>query len=323
MHDINSLYHDFNHSHISRRTVLSGMGAGFGGMALASLLGPSSTHAASEKTSVGQSLEPRPAQTVPKAHAVIQLFMHGGPSHVDLLDPKPMLSRYDGQPAPAEVADDENRTTYLLGSPFKFSKHGDCGTEFSEILPHIAKHADEIAVIRSMFSEHRNHEQAIWMANTGLVISGRPNIGAWVAYGLGTENQNLPAYVALPDPTGLPTDGTRNWSSGWLPPNFQGTAIRSEGMPVLHLQPKTARTSEIDRGRMDLLRKLNNQHAAIRPNELELEARISSFELAARMQLSATDALDVSQESEETQRLYGLDQDVTRSYGKRCLMARR
>jgi uncharacterized protein (DUF1501 family) len=174
-----------------------------------------------------------------------------------------------------------------------------------------------------MFTEHRNHEQAIWMANTGLTVSGRPNIGSWVAFGLGAESQNLPAYVSLPDPGGMPVDGARNWSSGWLPPIYQGTAIRSEGMPVLHLQPKTARTSEVDHGRMELLRKLNAQHQQARPGELELDARIASFELAARMQLSATDALDLNQETAETQKLYGLDQDKTRSYGKRCLMARR
>ena len=238
--------------HLSRRDTLARLGGGFGGLALAALLG-NSARAGEAPPAAGHNLLPRPPQHQPKALAVIQLFMHGGPSHVDLLDPKPELSRLDGQPPPAEVADDENRTTHLLGSPFKFSKHGQSGLEFSEVLPGIAGHADDIAVIRSMFTEHRNHEQAIWMANTGLIVSGRPNIGSWVAYGLGTENQNLPAYVALPDPAGLPVDGARNWSSGWLPPLYQGTAIRSEGMPVLHLQPKTARPADIDHARMDLL----------------------------------------------------------------------
>jgi uncharacterized protein (DUF1501 family) len=161
------------------------------------------------------------------------------------------------------------------------------------------------------------------MAQTGLTISGRPNIASWVAYGLGTENQNLPAYVALPDPKGLPTDGARNWSSGWLPPLYQGTAIRSEGMPVLYLNPQTPRSAEIEQGRLALLRQLNSRHKEQRPGELDLDARIASFELAARMQLSATNALDINQETAATQALYGLDRDVTRSYGKRCLMARR
>jgi len=318
---MNSRY-NLNIDRHSRREAVARMGCGFGGLALGTLLGDfdrSATGADSVRHSV---LQKRPHHP-PKAKAVIQLFMHGGPSQVDLLDPKPELSRMSGQAPPAEVADDENRTTYLLGSPFKFSRHGESGLEFSEVLPGIAKHADDIAVIRSMFTEHRNHEQAIWMANTGLITSGRPNIGSWVAYGLGAENQNLPAYVALPDPTGLPVDGSRNWSNGWLPPVYQGTAIRSEGMPVLHLQPKVTRTTMIDQGRMDLLRKLNAQHQLARPGEMELDARIASFELAARMQLTATDALDLNQETPATQQLYGLDQDKTRTYGKRCLMARR
>lgn len=306
----------------SRREALTQLGGGFGGMVLSSMLRESS-NAAIASGSAPHDLKLKPPRHEPRARAVIQLFMHGGPSQVDLLDPKPELTRFHGQAPPAEVADDENRTTTLLGSTFKFSKHGESGLEFSEVLPGIAQHADDIAVVRSMFTEHRNHEQAIWMAHTGLIVSGRPNIGAWAGYGLGTENQNLPAYVALPDPKGLPVDGTRNWSSGWLPPVYQGTAIRSDGMPVLHLQPKTARSADVDQGRLDLLRTLNERHRTTRPGELDLDARIASFELAAKMQLTATDALDINQETEATHRLYGLDQDVTRSYGKRCLMARR
>ncbi|MFN8705807.1 MAG: DUF1501 domain-containing protein [Planctomyces sp.] len=306
----------------SRRQMICQMGAGFGGLALSSLL-QTSFASGSSSGHLPLGLATRPPLTQPKARAVIQLFMHGGPSHVDLLDPKPELTRFSGKAPPSEVADDEKRTHYLLGSPFRFSRHGESGLEFSEVMPHVARHADEIAVIRSMFTEHRNHEQAIWMANTGLTVAGRPNIGSWVAYGLGTENQNLPGYVALPEPTGMPTDGARNWSSGWLPPIFQGTVIRSEGLPVLHLQPKLSRGAEIEQSRMNLLRKLNARHLEAHPSESELDARISSFELAARMQLSATDALDLSQETEATQQLYGLQNETTKSYGRRCLMARR
>ena len=309
-------------SHVSRREAISRIGSGFGGLALGALLGDFDRTARAAE-GVTHDLHPKRPHHQPRARSVIQLFMHGGPSQVDLLDEKKELVRLNGQAPPGEVADDENRTTHLLGSPFKFSKHGESGLEFSEVLPGIARHADDIAVIRSMFTEHRNHEQAIWMANTGLTVSGRPNIGSWVAFGLGAENQNLPGYVSLPDPAGMPVDGARNWSSGWLPPVYQGTAIRSEGMPVLHLQPKAARTAPIDAGRMELLRTLNEWHRQARPGELELDARIASFELAARMQLSATDALDLQQETAATQQLYGLDRDKTRSYGKRCLMARR
>src|SRR5262245_3116145 len=207
----------FPGNHWSRREALSRLGAGFGGIALSTLFAHAGIAVGSD-AAADYNVLPKPPHHAPKANAVIQLFMHGGPSHVDLLDPKPMLSKHDGQTPPAEVVDDENRTSYLLGTPFKFSQHGESGLEFSEVLPNIAKHADEIAQIRSMYTEHRNHEQAIWMANTGMIVAGRPNIGSWAAYGLGTENQNLPAYVALLEPGGLPVDGPRNWSSGWLPP---------------------------------------------------------------------------------------------------------
>ncbi len=306
---------------LSRREVLARLGGGFGGLALAAVLGDSGASRADAP--VRHDLRPRPPHFPGKARAVIQLFMHGGPSHVDLLDPKPMLERYDNRPPPAEVADDERITGNLLKSPFRFHRHGQSGIEFSETLPHIARHADRIAVIRSMFTEHRNHEQALWMMHTGLIVAGRPSIGSWVAYGLGSENQNLPAYVVLPDPRGLPVDGIRNWSSGWMPPLFQGTPFRSEGMPVLNLQPATPRPHDVEEGRLALLSQLNAEHRSRRPDELELDARIANFELAARMQLSATDAMDVSRETPQTHRLYGLDQPRTRPYGMRCLLARR
>jgi hypothetical protein len=301
---------------LNRREAISRLGGGFGAAALAALLAEEQAIAGTKDTL------PKPHHA-PKATAVIQLFMHGGPSHVDLLDPKPMLEKYDGKPPPAEVADDEKITGNLLRSPFKFIPAGKSGTPFSEVLPHIAGHADDIAIIRSMFTEHRNHEQALWMMHGGLTIAGRPSLGAWAAYGLGSENRDLPAYVVLPDPKGLPVDGIRNWGSGWMPPVYQGTQFRSEGSPVLNLTPKAARSAEVEKGRMDLLSELNAAHRAARPGELELDARIASFELAGRMQLSATDALDLSKEPLKVRALYGLDDPITRAYGLRCLMARR
>jgi hypothetical protein len=300
---------------LSRREVLSTLGGGFGGLVLASLLEADSARA--------DDLRPKEPHFPARARAVIQLFMHGGPSHLDLLDPKPMLDRYDGQAPPASVADDERITGNLLRSPFRFRRYGQAGIEFSEVLPNIARHADRIAVVRSMFTEHRNHEQACWMMHTGMIVAGRPSIGAWMAYALGTENQNLPAYVVLPDPRGLPVDGIRNWSSGWMPPLYQGMQFRSEGMPVLNLRPRTPRPDAIEANRMKLLDELNTQHRSVRPGELELDARIANFEMAARMQLSAGDALDTSRETPATHRLYGLDHATTRPYGTRCLMARR
>ena len=303
---------------ISRRETLKQLGSGFGGLALAALLRDDLQ--ASRRV---HDLSTRQPMHAPRAKAVIQLFMHGGPSQVDLLDPKPLLNKYDGQAPPAQVLDDENRTKYLLGTPFKFHKHGESGIEFSDQLSHTAKHADKIAVIRSMFTEHRNHEHAIWMAQTGLITPGRPTLGAWAAYGLGTINQNLPAYVALPDPAGHSVDGVRNWSSGWLPPVYQGTAFRSEGTPVLNLKPTVEKVAAIRAGKLDLLRTLNADHRKRHPRELDLDARITNLELAARMQLAATDAMDITRETKGTQAMYGLDKSVTASYGKRCLMARR
>jgi hypothetical protein len=303
---------------LTRREMLVRLGGGFGGLALTALLGDTVVRAGET-----YDLSPKKPHFPGKAKAVIQLFMHGGPSHVDLYDPKPMLAKYDGQTPPKEVADDEKITGNLLRSPYAFDKHGECGLPFAEPLPHIASHADEIAVIRSMYTEHRNHEQALWMMHTGALVAGRPSIGAWAAYGLGSENKELPAYVVLPDPRGLPVDGIRNWSSGWMPPIFQGTAFRSEGLPVLNLKPSAARAADVEKGRLDLLAELNADHKSRHPGELELDARIAGFELAARMQLSATDALDLSKETAETQKLYGLDIATTKPYGMRCLMARR
>lgn len=299
---------------MSRRDALQRFGDGFGGLALATMMTESAGAARSTA---------RAPDKVPKAKSVIQLYMHGGPSHVDLLDPKPMLNKFDGTTPPGEIADDEQRTKNLMGSPYQFKKCGASGLEFSEIQPFVSQHADDIGVVRSMFTEHRNHEQAIWMAQTGLTVAGRPTLGAWVTYGLGAENRNLPSFVALPDPKGQSVDGVRNWSNGWLPPQFQGTVFREQGSPVLHLEPTKPRPQAVNDARFRLLRQLNQRHLANRPGELELEARIETFEMAGRMQLAATNALNLAQETQETQKLYGLDNPTTKSYGTRCLMARR
>lgn len=312
---------------IGRRELFSRMGAGLTGIALASLLQDDALRA--EPASAGSATGPAAAagpQYRPRAKAVIQLFQHGGPSHMDLFDPKPELNKRDGQPMPKYFTDLVTLSAHggLLGTPYKFAPAGKCGVEFSEIIPHTANCADDIAVIRSMYSEHNNHEQALWQMHTGLIVSGRPTLGAWVNYALGSENKDLPAYVVLRNDSALPVDGARNWSSGWLPPRYQGVHFRHTGTPVLYLQPNAPVAPEVAKLRGDLLRSLNQehreQHKTIEP---QLEARIASYELAARMQVSAAEALDLSQETKETQELYGVDQPKTGSYGRRCLMARR
>jgi hypothetical protein len=303
---------------LTRREVFGRMASGVGGMALAGLL-PSVA-----RGDAVYDATPKPPHFAPKAKAVIQLFMHGGPSQMDLFDPKPKLNEYHGKPPveSLEIASPQAAGNYL-GTGAKFSRHGQSGQVISDMLPEISKHADEIAIIRSMYTEHNNHEQALWMMHTGMILSGRPSWGSWVVYGLGSENQNLPAYVVLSDPGGLPVDGIRNWSSGWLPPTYQGTPFRSSGPAVLNLLPRTARSSAVEQGRAKLLGDLNAMHLSDRSSDLELQARIASFELAGRMQLSAPEALDLSSETAATRRVYGLDDAKTASYGTRCLMARR
>jgi hypothetical protein len=306
---------------ISRRELLSRSAAGFAGLALGALLAQDAA-----ATSPNKESDAAGPHFAPRAKAVIQLFQHGGPSHMDLLDPKPELNANNGQPMPAYFTDLVKLTAHgnLLGTPYKFHKSGQCGVEYSELLSHTARCADDIAVVRSMYAEHNNHEQALWQMHTGRIVSGRPTLGAWVNYALGSENQNLPAYVVLRNDSSLPTDGARNWSSGFLPPKYQGVHFRHSGTPVLYLQPSSPVSENTQRLRRDLLRTLNESHLAEHPSFApDLEARIASYEMAGRMQLSAGAALNLAEESAGTLALYGIGQGKTDSYGRRCLIARR
>lgn len=312
----------------TRRSFLSTIGQGLSGIALADLLSRDAVafeRQAAAATTVRQfDLTPKAQHFAPRAKAVIQLFMHGGPSQVDLLDPKPALDKYDGQKFPGVIdVQQPEEAGGILKSPFKFAKHGQAGIEVSDIMPHVAKHVDDLCVVRSMWTEHINHEPALWMIHTGRTIPGRPSIGSWVVYGLGSESQDLPAYVVLDDPKGLPVDGIRNWSSGWLPPQFQGTRFRATGTPVWNLNPAREVPPPLQQARRELLAKIDQAHRAARPGEAELDARLASYELAARMQVSAAAALDLSQETKATQEAYGLGNGTTESYGRRCLLARR
>lgn len=309
---------------IGRRELFERMGTGLTGIALAALLADESRSAEAPKNATaGPSLTPHQA---PRARAVIQLFQHGGPSHMDLLDPKPELNKRDGQPMPKYFTDLVAISQHggLMGTPHKFAPAGQCGVEYSDIVPHTASCADDIAVIRSMYTEHNNHEQALWMMHTGLTVAGRPSIGSWVSYALGSESRDLPAYVVLRNDGALPVDGLRNWSSGWLPPRYQGVHLRNTGTPVLYLSPEAPVAPEVNRLRTELMSRLNREHRETHQIiDPQLEARIASYELAARMQVSATEALDLAQETQETQQLYGLNDPKTAPYARRCLMARR
>jgi hypothetical protein len=305
---------------LSRRQWLQCMGAGLGAGALVDLLARD-LPAAGDRT---YDVSPKKTHHEPRAKAVIQLYMPGGPSHVDMLDPKPMLDKYEGQRYPGVIdVMEPHFAGGIMPSPWKFKKYGQSGIEASSLIPHMAECVDDMTLVRSMYTEHFNHEPAIWMLNSGRALPGRPSIGSWMIYGLGTENQNLPAYVVLDDPNGMPIDGIRNWSSGWLPPVYQGTRFRSHGEPIPNLKPSRPVSDTVQKGRRELLDTLAARHRAERPGEADLDARIASYALAARMQISATDALDLSQETEETHKLYGLDDKVAESYGRRCLMARR
>jgi hypothetical protein len=268
---------------------------------------------------------PKPAEVRPRAKAMISLFMVGGPSQMDLFDPKPALDKYDGKTFPGEIKYDNvaQASSRVLASPWKFRRHGECGMQLSELLPWLGKVADRITLVRSMHTGVNNHGQSVYALNTGRPVGGRPALGSWITYGLGSESQNLPAYVALTHPQGMPLLGGENWSNAWLPSAYQGTLVRPKDPYILNLDPPPHLRGEPQGRQLAFLRKINEAHLASRPGESDLEARIASYELAAQMQTAAKEALDLSGESDATKLLYGLENPVTRDYGTRCLIARR
>ncbi|HIL73349.1 MAG TPA: DUF1501 domain-containing protein [Verrucomicrobia bacterium] len=302
---------------------------GIGGLALGWLLNREGLLAKPLKpdlTAQSHSMLPKRPHHEPRAKAMISLFMHGGPSHMDLTDPKPELTRLDGKEYSGDVhysfANEASRT--LLGSPWKFKKHGQCGMDFSELLPHTADIADDLCMIRSMHTGHNGHEVSIRYINAGIpAVLGRPSLGAWLTYALGSETDELPAYMVLSDPGGHPVDGVHNWTNGFLPSLYQGTVLRAKEPRIFNLNAPAQLKGDVQLNYLDFLGQLNEAHLAKRPGEHTLEARIDSYELAARMQTAATEALDISGESAATKKLYGIDQDATREYGTRCLIARR
>lgn len=311
---------------LSRRELLRLSGQGLGALALASLLDSESLLAgdAAGETPPAD-LRPRPPHFAPRARAVVMFVQNGGPSQMELFDPKPELSRRDGllHAEKVEMFQPGSEGNKLLGSPFKFFPRGRCGMELSEVIPHLGAIADDLCLVRSMYGEHNNHTEALVLLSTGKIFQGRPALGSWISYALGTENENLPSYVVLRDPAGYNTSGTLLWQNGWLPALYRGTEFSSKGSPVLNLEPAASTPPEVRRDNLDLLARLNELHRETYPGESALETRIRNYELAARMQLAAGDALDLNRETEATRKLYGLDQPVTANYGTRCLMARR
>ena len=303
---------DSNLAELTRRAFLGRSAGGIGGLALASLLARTTLARAEESAK-------------PTAKAMICLFQHGGPSQMDLYDPKPALQKFHGKKYPAGELEThfDKQVGNVLGSPYSFRSCGECGMVLSELLPHTARIADDITLVRSMSTESVDHESALRLIHSGKFLSGLPTLGAWTIYAMGTENENLPGYVVLSDPGGLPVDGEKNWTSGWLPAVYQGTVFRSGKSPVLNLQTPDGISPQARKNQLRYLDELNRTHLKRHPENSELAARIANFETAARMQVAVPDVLDLSQETEATQKMYGLDNKTTQEYGTRCLIARR
>ncbi len=294
----------------TRREFLTQSGAGFGAIALNAML--------------AEAAQPHHR---PRAKSVIFLFMEGGPSHLDTFDPKPLLNELAGQPIPESFGEvitsmGEFRSP-LLGTKRKWKQHGQSGLWVSDWLPHTAECVDDLAVIRSCWGHGINHSAGVCQMNTCSILGGRPSLGSWVSYGLGTENHNLPGYIVMQDTNGQIVNGSRNWSAGFMPAVYQGVRLQEGNQPIPNLHSPAEIGAKRQQGKLELLNDFNRDYAADHPEQSELEARIASYELAARMQAEAPTAIDLAEETEATRKLYGLDDKETEVYGRMCLMARR
>ncbi len=310
----------------SRRDFLARAGAGFGAVALASLL--HREQAAAAGSQFPNPIAPKPPQFPAKAKSVIWCFLDGGPSHIDLFDPKPALKKLAGKPLPDSferpvTAMGKTAYTPLLASQRKFAQHGQSGMWVSDWYPEIAACADDIALIRSCQADGLNHVGGLCQMNTGSILGGRPCLGSWSLFGLGSECENLPGFVVMLDNPEDPPGGNRNWSTGFMPASFQGTKFSDGKAPILHLAPPAGSTADLQRSKIDFIQQLNAQHRATRRDDTDLEARIAAYELAYRMQSAAPEAVDLASESAHTRRLYGLDDKETSHNGRNCLLARR
>jgi hypothetical protein len=313
----------------TRREFLWEAGAGFTGLALTDLLsrdGFFTKHAtAAGAAPYKNPLAPKQPHFEGKAKNVIFLFMYGGPSQVDTFDYKPDMYALDGKTAPVKVfgRGGHRNEGRVIGPKWAFKQYGQCGKWISDLFPNVGGCADDIAFLHSMTAESPIHGSAMLMMNSGRILSGFPCMGSWVNYGLGSENENLPGFVVMLDPTGGPISGPKNWTSGFMPATYQATVVRAKGTPILDLTPPEGMTPELQRQLLDALGEENSRHLAARPDNTDLAARIASYELAYKMQQSAPEAVDLSQETEGTQKLYGLDNPRTQDFGRKCLLARR
>jgi hypothetical protein len=306
---------------LSRRDFLCRAGAGFGGLALAALL------ARQREARAADPLAPRPPHFAARARSVIFLFMDGGPSHLDLFDPKPALRRLQGQPLPASfplpvTAMGSTAHTPLLASRRTFRRHGRSGIWVSDWLPEVAGCADDLAVLHGCRADGLTHVAGLCQMNTGNILPGRPSLGAWALYGLGTECEDLPGFVVLADSERDPPGGGQNWGTGFMPASFQGTRFAQGSTPVLYAAPPPGVSAARQQGKVSFINELNRHYAA-RHRDDRIEAQIRALELAYRMQASAPEVVDLSGETRETLRLYGVDRPETERNGRNCLLARR
>jgi hypothetical protein len=309
--------------HINRRESLFRLGTSLGGLAFASLLADEGQRDRQLKDA--NPLAPKKGHFPAKAKNCIFLMMEGGPSHVDTFDPKPALEKLHLQQftrSGDQKSAMESGTRYYVKSPFKFGRHGESGADMADNWKHLSSVADDLCFFRGAQVDSVNHPTAMYQMNCGNRFGGDPGIGAWVTYGLGSENQNLPGFVVLPD-VSYPQGGAPNWSNGYLPAFYQGTPLRPKGSPILDLSPPPGVTPGRQRMNLDLLKSMNKQHAALHPQHQELAARLESYELAFRMQAEVPNAIDISDETKNTLERYGVGQPETDSFGRKCLLARK
>ncbi len=328
MHSIPKLFAPPPACYSSRREFLSRVGGGFGTIALAGLLQQEKLLADWSPPDPARPMAPRPGHHPARAKNVIWLFINGGPSHVDTWDYKPELARRDGREIPGFDRDTgffRDQVGPIMKSPFRFARHGQCGHWVSEIFPNLARHVDKMAFIHSLWTDSNNHSPALLKINTGFTRMGFPCAGSWVTYGLGSESQNLPAFVVMYDTLGrgLPKGYSQNWGAGFLPSIYQGTALKPQGAPIDNLYRPSDLTDSQQRHQLDLLNRLNRRELRAHHGDHELAARIETFELAYRMQLAAPEALDLERETQATHHLYGIDNPRCSHFSKQCLIARR